>query len=175
VKALIAQLKDKDEVIRLRAAKDLGKLKENAKDAIGALTAALDDSDDDVRIVAKKSLEAIKEALASRDKSKTYTSAEQLLTGMPKAKYPRSGEDGTPERKAANTWLNENVVGRAVEWPATIESIAIFEVENDRYNVRVSLELKDRLVSGVHFGRAKLGSESVLEPVMYFESSTGRA
>src|SRR5262249_59057328 len=57
-------LKDKDEAVRLKAAKDLGKLKAEAKDAIPALSrVASGDADEDVRIVAKKSLEAIKDAI----------------------------------------------------------------------------------------------------------------
>lgn len=62
VAKLIEQLKDRDETVRLKAAKELGKLKEKAKDAIPALTAATSDSDEDVRLVAGKSLALIKEA-----------------------------------------------------------------------------------------------------------------
>jgi HEAT repeat protein len=71
VQELIAQLKNKDEAVRLKAAKELGKLKEKAKDAIPALTiAASKDEDEDVRAVAKKSLEAIKDAVGQGDKDK---------------------------------------------------------------------------------------------------------
>ena len=59
---LIKQLSDKDDLVRLKAAKELGKLKEKAKDAIPALKVAATDSDEDVREVAKKALAAIKEA-----------------------------------------------------------------------------------------------------------------
>jgi HEAT repeat protein len=59
---LIEQLKDRDETVRLKAAKELGKLKEKAKDAIPALMAATADSDEDVRLVAGKALAIIKEA-----------------------------------------------------------------------------------------------------------------
>jgi len=62
VEALIKQLSDKDESVRLKAAKELGKLKEKAIDAIPALKVATTDSDEDVREVAKKALAAIKEA-----------------------------------------------------------------------------------------------------------------
>jgi HEAT repeat protein len=62
VAKLIEQLKDRDETVRLKAAKELGKLKEKAKDAIPALMAATADSDEDVRLVAGKALAIIKEA-----------------------------------------------------------------------------------------------------------------
>jgi HEAT repeat protein len=64
VKQLIAKLKDRDEAVRLKAAKDLGKLKAEAKDAIPALTrVASGDADEDVRAVAKKAVEAIRDAV----------------------------------------------------------------------------------------------------------------
>lgn len=59
VKALIKQLADKDEAVRLKAAKDLGKMKEKAKAAIPALKTATTDTDEDVREVAKKALAAV--------------------------------------------------------------------------------------------------------------------
>jgi len=62
VEQLIKQLRDKDEAVRLKAAKELGRLKEKAKDAIPALMAATDDPDEDVREVAKKALATIKNA-----------------------------------------------------------------------------------------------------------------
>ncbi len=62
IELLIKQLKDPDETVRLKAAKELGKLKEKAKDAIPALTVATADADEDVRSVAKKALAAIKAA-----------------------------------------------------------------------------------------------------------------
>jgi HEAT repeat protein len=70
VEQLIKQLSDKDETVRLKAAKELGKLKEKAKDAIPALTAATADADEDVRSVAKRSLAAIKEAVGDNDSAK---------------------------------------------------------------------------------------------------------
>ena len=74
VKDLIERLKDKDETVRLKAAKELGKLKEKAKDAIPALTiTANKDEDEDVRVAAKRSLEAIRDAVgvrANQDKIK---------------------------------------------------------------------------------------------------------
>src|SRR5262245_42258360 len=63
VPALIKQLKDKNEIVRLKGAKTLGKLGAAAKDAVPALTeAAANDDDADVRSVAKKALESIKGA-----------------------------------------------------------------------------------------------------------------
>ena len=73
VKALIEQLKDKDEANRLRAAKILGRLKEKAKDAIPDLTTALQDPDEDVRSVAKKSLAVIKEAVDAEEREVDFS------------------------------------------------------------------------------------------------------
>ncbi len=68
-KTLLIKLKDKDESVRLSAAKNLGKLGADAKDAIPALTVvASQDSDEDVRAVAKKALEAIRGAVGEQSK-----------------------------------------------------------------------------------------------------------
>jgi HEAT repeat protein len=71
VQALVRQLKDKDEVVRLKAAKSLGKLGADAKDAVPALTEALEDPDEDVRSVAKQALAKIKAALQAADKGES--------------------------------------------------------------------------------------------------------
>jgi hypothetical protein len=69
LKSLIAKLKDRDETVRLKAAKQLGKLKAGAADAIPALTAAANqDDDDDVRSVAKQAVIKIKEAMTNSEK-----------------------------------------------------------------------------------------------------------
>jgi len=68
VAALIKQLKDKDESVRLQAAKALGKLGAAAKNAIPALTDALKDPDEDVRAVAQKALDAISGAMQTAQK-----------------------------------------------------------------------------------------------------------
>lgn len=60
VDELIKQLKDDDAIVRLKAAKALGKLGKNSKDVIPALTALLKDKDADVRAVAKNALDALK-------------------------------------------------------------------------------------------------------------------
>jgi HEAT repeat protein len=67
VAKFIKQLKSKDEIVRLKAAKSLGKLGADAKDAIPALTDALKDDDDDVRSVAKAALAKIKAAIKEAD------------------------------------------------------------------------------------------------------------
>ena len=54
VDELVKQLKNKDEIVRFKAAKALGKLGAEAKGAIPALTEALKDMDEDVRAVAKR-------------------------------------------------------------------------------------------------------------------------
>jgi HEAT repeat protein len=82
VDALIKQLSDKDESVRLKAAKELGKLKEKAKDAIPALKVATTDADEDVREVAKKALAAIKEATDKIDAAKVDEKLVPLIKDM---------------------------------------------------------------------------------------------
>jgi HEAT repeat protein len=79
VPALIKQLQDKDEIVRLKAAKALGKLGADAKDAVPALTDAVKDTDEDVRSVAKQALAKIKEAMADSDKDAALTRLLALL------------------------------------------------------------------------------------------------
>ena len=63
-----AGLKDADGRVRLKAAKELGKLKARGKGAIDELARAAEkDSEDDVRSAAQKSLEVIKEAAQKVD------------------------------------------------------------------------------------------------------------
>lgn len=63
VAELIAHLKDPDETVRLKAAKELGKLKAKAKPALETLgKVAESDPDEDVRSVAKMSRAAIRDA-----------------------------------------------------------------------------------------------------------------
>jgi HEAT repeat protein len=70
VEALVKQLADKDAAVRLKAAKELGKLKEKAKDAIPALKTAAADTDEDVREVAKRALAAVQGAEPKADPAK---------------------------------------------------------------------------------------------------------
>ena len=79
IEALIKQLADKDDTVRLKAAKELGKLKEKAKDAIPALKAATTDADEDVRTVAKKALAAIKEATEKLELAKTDEKLDPII------------------------------------------------------------------------------------------------
>jgi HEAT repeat protein len=89
VKALIEKLKDRDETVRLKAAKELGKLKEKAKAAIPALTEATKDADEDVRAVAKKSLAAIKESLGEANRAQTAERLQPIVADL------RSKDQGT--------------------------------------------------------------------------------
>jgi HEAT repeat protein len=87
VAGLIAKLADPDEGVRFKAAKDLGKLKEQAKDALDALKKISErDADEDVRNAAKKSVEAIQEALASTEKDKDAAIIQPLLKKLKSTK-----------------------------------------------------------------------------------------
>src|SRR5262249_18010241 len=59
VEHLVADLKDEDASVRLRAAKKLGMLGKDAASAVPALTAALKDEDDDVKRVAAEALKLV--------------------------------------------------------------------------------------------------------------------
>jgi hypothetical protein len=56
---------------------------------------------------------------------------------MPKDKYPKSGQEFTPEVNAANKWVKENLVGATVEVMTTVEGISISGV--DKYNAGFDL------------------------------------
>jgi hypothetical protein len=51
---------------------------------------------------------------------KVYTKAEDLLSGMPKESYPFGG---AVEYEEALKWLKANVVGKTIEWPATVAGV----------------------------------------------------
>src|SRR5207249_2110624 len=81
VPALIQQLDDPDEVVRLLAARELGKRGADAKDAVSALTKALNDTDVDVRHVASQSLNVIQISL---DKTKAEADHKKALADLQK-------------------------------------------------------------------------------------------
>src|SRR5947209_5847053 len=82
-KELIGQLKDKDEAVRLKAVKELAKLKEKAKDALPALNASsILDEDQDVRAIAKRAIETIQEALDQTDKKGKRAQLELLIRDL---------------------------------------------------------------------------------------------
>ena len=89
VKALIEELKDKDEAVRLKAAKELGRFKADAKDAIPGLKAACTDPDEDVRSVAKKTLVIITEAVEEANREKDLAALETQLKALRAAKTPK--------------------------------------------------------------------------------------
>jgi HEAT repeat protein len=83
VPALIRQLKDKDDFVRLKAAKSLGKLGVDAKDAIPALLeTSTKDEDVDVRSVAKQALEKINDAVAGDARRSSFRTLEQNLLNI---------------------------------------------------------------------------------------------
>jgi HEAT repeat protein len=82
VPALVKQLKDKDDIVRLKAAKALGKLGADARDAIPALTDATKDPDEDVRVVAKQALKKVKEAVAEVDKDEALKLLSRHLASL---------------------------------------------------------------------------------------------
>jgi hypothetical protein len=57
-------------------------------------------------------------AKASNDK--VYQTPKELFADMPKDAYPKFGPAGGIERAAARKWCKENLVGRTVEWTATV-------------------------------------------------------
>lgn len=59
------------------------------------------------------------------DSGKVYRSPTELLADMPKSAYPKPGPEGGIEQAAARKWMKKNLVGRTVEWTATLREIAI--------------------------------------------------
>ena len=70
IQALVRQLQDKDESIRLKAAKELSNLGAKAWDALPALKTASSDSDPDVRDMAEKAVQRIVKDANSPNSSK---------------------------------------------------------------------------------------------------------
>ena len=60
-----------------------------------------------------------------KEKEKVYTTPAELFAGMPKDAYPKFGSDGGIERAAARKWAKTNLVGRTVEWTATVKEVQI--------------------------------------------------
>jgi len=52
-----------------------------------------------------------------------YRSAAELIADMPPKDYPKSGPMGNAERQDAEKWLKANVVGRTIEWTATVTEV----------------------------------------------------
>jgi HEAT repeat protein len=110
--ALIKQLQDKDPIVRLKAAKSLGKLGSKAKEALPALTDCLKDKDPDVRSVVRNAIESIKappekgnpklEEILKELKSKNVTIR---LKGA--AKLGELGENGKPLAQALTEAMME--------------------------------------------------------------------
>jgi hypothetical protein len=107
---------------------------------------------------------------------KPYTSIGQLLSDLPKDKYPQPGEDGAPERNAANTWLKDNLVGKTVQWPLTVNRVILSDLGGQgRYDVKIGFQetplkvgritevpvnLRVRLDSGIAWGQVKIGAQT---------------
>lgn len=88
VAKLIAQLKDPNEATRLKAAKELGKLKGAAKPALDALNKlAMDDPDEDVRAIAKKTIVAIKDEPPGKQKDPGKDVVAPMLKKLKSTKY----------------------------------------------------------------------------------------
>jgi len=68
---------------------------------------------------------------------KAATTAEQLLSGMPKSAWPKGAKDGVPERTTAENWMKKNLVGKRVEWSVTVGDVKI-EKEGDKFKVTVT-------------------------------------
>ena len=78
-----------------------------------------------------------------------YTSAIDMFKNLPKDSYPKPGKDGVLERAAADKWMKSIIVGKAIEWTATINKVIIGEPSDDLFFVRFVLDsqlydLRDR-------------------------------
>jgi HEAT repeat protein len=135
VAKLVVQLKDPNEGVRLKAAKDLGKLKAEAKTAVEALAkVAADDPDEDVRGVAKRSLAAIREAVGEVEKDKDKEVVAPLLKALKSKK--------AAERVSALEQLTQ-LGERARSATAAISEAMLDPVESVRDKATVCLEKVD--------------------------------
>lgn len=94
--------------------------------------------------VLKAEADALRKQIAVTEKKdgKVHRSPSELFADMPKDAYPKAGNDGAPERAACNKWLKENVVGRMIEWKATVGPGAVkfdqYRQGADRFNVQIA-------------------------------------
>jgi HEAT repeat protein len=133
VPALLKQLDDKDEAVRLKAAKTLGRMGVDAKDALDALReAARSDPDADVRSVAKQSLQKIQDALSEQGGKEIRKVLEPLVKDL-KNKRPeyrlkaieKLAEMGTSAREAGGALVDCIVTDRS----QTVREAAIEALE----------------------------------------------
>lgn len=179
VSTLIKQLKDKDEAVRLKAAKELGKMKEKAKEAIPALKAALKDDDEDVRSVAKKSLEAIENA--SQDKDKPTDKLEAIIKDL-KSKdnkvrltaLDRLGEMGEDAKPAGAAIVEFGILSKSVK--VRDGAIAVFakidpEIQKEVVTLIIdeNKRLKARAVETL--GRLKEKSKAAVPAIKLYYTS----
>ncbi|HEV3006068.1 MAG TPA: hypothetical protein VGX78_16485, partial [Pirellulales bacterium] len=78
---------------------------------------------------------AAKKKMPNATEAKAYRSMEALLADMPKHAYPKFGADGAIERAAARKWVKANLVGRKIQWKATLKKVDISG--NDPFTVRL--------------------------------------
>jgi hypothetical protein len=83
--------------------------------------------------------DTLRKQLASDDRP--YTNATDMFKNLPKESYPMPGKDGVLERAAADKWLKANIVGKAIEWTATINKVVINEPTDDLFFVKFALDL----------------------------------
>jgi hypothetical protein len=57
--------------------------------------------------------------------TKSENTPKGLFADMPAEAYPKYGPEGGIERAKARKWMNDHLVGRTVEWTATVKEVAI--------------------------------------------------
>src|SRR5262249_46523135 len=89
-------------------------------------------------------------------KGRVYRTPTELFADMPRSAYPKFGPAFGIERAAARKWFNENVVGRTIEWTATVKEVAI---DGDGpFDVRPTLDWYEASPSPL-FGSFAFGGE----------------
>jgi HEAT repeat protein len=173
VLVLIKQLRDKDELTRMRAAKELGKLGAGAKDAIPFLSdLAKNDPDSDVRSVSKQAIEKIEGTLQSITRNDALRTLERstrdVKDGDEKTKAQAVGSllellkspDDVIRVKAAQALGDAGEAGAAA-----VSALKDASKDKDEILSRTARKSLEKITKGVAAARGREASEK-LKPLI---------
>jgi hypothetical protein len=73
-----------------------------------------------------------------------YKSPTEFFAGVPDGCQPRTGDDGEPERIAAQKWISANRLGHFVEWETIIDGVTINRSRKEDGMFHVALKSSER-------------------------------
>lgn len=135
-----------------------------AKKKLAQLDAEIADKEKELSTL-RTEADKLRQRIAATEgsKEKVYKKPEELFGDLPKSAYPKFGPAGGIERAAAKKWCKANLVGRRVEWTATIEEVSI--TDDGPFQVVIKLLLPfsaDTLgIEGAPFGKTFMLGEQV--------------